>query len=126
MPHLDTDLMNWPYVVIRIRCDFCARGRDARLAACAAHYGPRCTIQALLDAFRDKCWRHAPATGGRTQKYGLKCTATVLDLGDPGRPPDLPAGVKPLRLVKGGRAYKIDVDNPFDVGPQRRKANRET
>ena len=67
----------------------------------------------------------ATCPGGRTQKYGLKCTAIVLDLGDPGRPPDLPAGMTQLRVVRGGREYKIDVDNPFDKAPIRRKADRK-
>ena len=124
MPGMHTDLMHWPYVVIRIRCEFCARGRDARLALCAAYYGPRTTIGDLLEAFKAKCHRHAPATGGRTQKYGMKCTAMVLDLGDPGRPPDLPAGMTRLRVVRGGKDVRIKVDNPFEAIPSRPKVRR--
>ena len=116
MPDLSTDLMSWPYVVIRFRCDFCRRGRDARLVLCAVHYGPRATIGEILDAFRGKCWRHRTEATGRAQKYGIKCTAEVLDLGSPGRPPDLPSGMTRLRVVKGDNALRGS-QNPFEAIP---------
>ena len=97
-PGHHTSLEYWPYVLIRFRCDFCHRGRDAKLALCVARFGPDETIGGLFERFRRQCWRHRTPATGRQQKYGIKCTAEVLDCAGT-RPPDVPAG---LRLIKTG------------------------
>lgn len=54
-PSYATTLLNWPWVLIRFRCDHCPRRGDAKLAACAARYGEFITIGELLQIFRRSC-----------------------------------------------------------------------
>jgi len=48
-------LRDFPWVVVRLRCYFCRRGGDARLAVLAAKYGPYITMGRLLVEFIDGC-----------------------------------------------------------------------
>lgn len=62
------------------RCDLCHRSCDAKLAHCVSRFGPGATIDSLLERFSCQCWRHRTDATSRRQKYGMKCTAVVLDL----------------------------------------------
>jgi hypothetical protein len=69
-----------------------------RLARIAAKYGPEITLRDLLDRFSYDClWR----TQSRTKRGHTDCGVYLPDL-EHKRPPDLPAGMVKLRLVKKG------------------------
>jgi hypothetical protein len=65
-PDFDTILLNYPWIVIRFRCQYCERSRDARLAACVARFGTRCTLRRLLDQFVMGCpWTRIASCASR-------------------------------------------------------------
>jgi hypothetical protein len=105
LPTPDTRLCDWPWVVIRFRCSHCDRGRDVRLATCAAKFGANITIGELEAIFQGNCPRAPEFRWKKPAKYSWKCTGYVDDIGS-SRPPDLPNQVVPLRLVEGGRKAK--------------------
>ena len=104
-PSYETSLLYWPWVVIRFRCPNCPRARDSRLAACAARYGAHMTMGELLAIFKSHCPRSPELGHVKPQKYGLKCTATIADIGS-NRPPDMPQPVG-LKLVAEERVNVI-------------------
>jgi hypothetical protein len=101
-PGYATRLLNWPWVLIRFRCDHCHRRGDAKLAACAARYGEFVTIGELLQIFRRSCPNSPEMRQRRQQKYGVKCTGYVADLGVP-PPPDLPPAMAAWTVIEGGK-----------------------
>lgn len=78
-PTLETELRDYPYVVIRFRCHYCHRRADVRSVACAAKYGHRITMGRLLFLFRKGC-RWSDETVRKPQKYGMRCTGYCEDL----------------------------------------------
>lgn len=113
-----TLLRDYPWVVVRMRCHFCKRGGDARLAVLAAKYGPYITMGRLVIAFMKECtW--APWNPARKpQKYGMKCGGFCMDLRRPD-PPDLPPGMTGLNLIEGGKADMLPAE-PSEPGRRRR------
>ena len=103
-PTLETELREYPYVLIRFRCDYCRRRADVRSVACAAKYGHRVTMGYLLARFRRGCkWSDEQIR--KPQKYGMKCTGYCYDLYRslaPDLPPTdwrrLPVAVRPDML----------------------------
>ena len=71
-PSYSTQLLDWPWVLIRFRCDHCPRRGDAKLAACAARYGEFITIGELLQIFRRSCPNSSEMRQRRPQKYGAQ------------------------------------------------------
>lgn len=108
MPSKSTDLMPYPWVVIRFRCDYCERWADARLAACAAKFGRFATL-GELDMFVSGCdW--APNNPLRKpQKYGRKCGAFCQDIGRSG-PPDYPPFMGGLTVIDGGKGELLPAE----------------
>jgi hypothetical protein len=92
----DELLVRYPYVLIRIRCDFCSRAGSYRLARLAAKYGPEIRLDDLLSRLTVDC----PFANPR-HPYKNQCKARYSDLEPPRRPPDMPAGQ--LRVVAGGK-----------------------
>lgn len=113
-----TLLRDYPWVVVRLRCHFCRRGGDARLAVLAAKYGPYITMGRLVIEFIAGCeW--APWNPiRRPQKYGMKCGGYCPDLRRP-EPPDLPPGMAGLSLIEGGKADMLPAE-PSEPGRRRR------
>jgi hypothetical protein len=88
----------YPFVVVRIACCVCSRTGSYRLARLAAKFGPEITLRDLTDRFSYDClWR----TEARSKAGKPACGVYLPDLANP-RPPDLPAGLLTLRLVKSG------------------------
>ena len=101
-----TMLRDFPWVVVRIRCHFCRRGGDARLAVLAAKFGPYISMRRLVIEFMKECVWAPWNPSRRPQKYGMRCGLYCPDLRRPG-PPDLPPAMHGLQLVEGGSSEKL-------------------
>lgn len=90
-------LIDFPYVRVRLACSLCHRRGSYRLARLADKYGAYIEMRDLLAYLAGDCkhWGHPH------HPIRLGCGAHFCDLGS-GRPPDLPPGAVPLRVVKGG------------------------
>jgi hypothetical protein len=87
----------YPFVVVRIACRVCPRHGAYRLARLAARFGPEIALRDLTDRFSYDClWKAEARTKGRQSSCGVY----LPDL-EQKRPPDLPPGLAPIRLVKG-------------------------
>ena len=87
-------LVDFPYVLVRLRCDVCRRAGAYRLARLAVKYGAEILLDDLITRLSADCpWRDEPRGSG--------CGAHFLDL-PPRRPPDLPTARR-LRVVAGGK-----------------------
>jgi hypothetical protein len=96
-------LADYPYIVVRVRCEPCRRANAYRLARLAQAFGAGATMDEVMDRlFLDCPYR---LTDGRQQprKYEPRCLAFLQDLHPRPRPPDLPAGLLKLRVVDGGK-----------------------
>ena len=101
MPAARSRLSDYPFVIVRVGCQFCTRQGSYRLARLAAKYGPDIGLDALLDALATDCrWHRNPGERGPGE-YDAKCGAYFPDLGLP-VPPDLPPAMRQLRVVRGG------------------------
>lgn len=108
-PNEDTSLLDFPWVVVRFRCQFCRRSKDARLAGLAWLYGEHATLKWLLAGFRKPCaWNHANPER-KPQKYGRKCGAYLMDIGRTS-PPDLPPSMSGLTLIEGGKDEQLPAE----------------
>jgi hypothetical protein len=88
-------LVDFPYVLVRLRCDACKSAGSYRLARLAVKYGAEILLDDLLVRLSADCpWRDDPRRD--------RCSARFTDM-PARRPPDLPAGLMKLRVVKGGR-----------------------
>lgn len=116
-PDEETALRDYPWVVVRLRCPWCRRGGNYKLADIAAKHGSRITIGSIVVAFMEGCeWRPwNPAR--KPQKYGMKCGGYCPDLRRPD-PPDLPPSKIGLNLVEGGK------DDQLPAEPSRQPRRR--
>lgn len=88
-------LVDFPYVLVRLRCDACKRAGAYRLARLAVKYGAEILLDDLLLRLSSDCpWRDDPRG---------TCGVRFTDL-PPRRPPDLPPAALRFRIVKGGRS----------------------
>lgn len=113
-----TLLRDYPWVVVRVRCHFCKRGGDARLAVLAAKHGPYITMGRLIVETMKECPWAPWNPERRPQKYGMKCGLYCLDLRRPD-PPDLPPGMRGLHLIEGGLSEKLPAA-PQEIERRRR------
>ena len=75
MPAARSRLSDYPFVIVRVGCQFCTRQGSYRLARLAAKYGPEIGLDALLDALATDCrWHRNPGERG-PGKYDAKCGA---------------------------------------------------
>lgn len=116
-PNEDTSLLDFPWVVIRFRCHFCKRSKDARLAGLASEFGEHSTLKLLLSAFIRGCQWDPTNPRWKPQKYGRKCGAYLMDIGRTS-PPDLPPGMTGLTLIEGGKDDMLPVE---PTAPRRRR-----
>jgi hypothetical protein len=78
-------------------CRVCPRHGAYRLARLAAKFGPEIALRDLTDRFSYDClWKAEARIKGRQSSCGVY----LPDL-EQRRPPDLPPGLAPIRLVKG-------------------------
>jgi hypothetical protein len=88
-------LVDFPYVLVRLRCELCKRAGSYRLARLAVKYGSEILLDDLIVRLSNDCpWRDDPRGGG--------CGARFADL-PPRRPPDMPLARR-LRVVAGGKS----------------------
>src|SRR5438105_11487458 len=77
-------LVDFPYVLVRLRCEVCKRAGAYRLARLAVKYGSEILLDDLIVRLSADCpWRDEPR--------GNRCGARFIDL-SPRRPPDTPSG----------------------------------
>jgi len=86
-------LADFPFVLVRLRCDVCRRAGAYRLARLAAKFGSEILLDDLLARLSADCAWQEDGRGG--------CGARFSDL-PPRRPPDLPA--RRMRVIRGGKA----------------------
>ena len=85
-------LVDYPWVLVRVRCDVCKRAGAYRLARLAVKFGSEILLDDLIIRLSADCaWRDDPRGG---------CGARFSDL-PPRHPPDLSRGR--LRVVSGGK-----------------------
>jgi hypothetical protein len=101
-PNEDTSLLDFPWVVVRFRCHFCRRRKDARLAGLARDFGEHTTLKLLLSEFIKRCRWDPRNPARKPQKYGMKCGAYMPDIGRVG-PPDLPPALLEWRVIEGSK-----------------------
>lgn len=87
-------LSDYPFVVVRFRCNICKRSGQSRLARLAQTHGCEATLDAVCERITRDCpWRKPGAFGQNG------CGISMPDL--PARvPPDLPPGIVRLRAVR--------------------------
>ncbi|MEW6121672.1 MAG: hypothetical protein AB1698_03605 [Pseudomonadota bacterium] len=93
-------LRDYPYVVVRVRCNICGRDGTYRLAVLAERYGADCTLDDLVDALRKirrACPYPLPWTV-KPRKLQMVCHITLPDWWQYVRPPDMPPD-QGMRLV---------------------------
>lgn len=117
-------LSDYPYVVVRVRCDLCKRAGAYRLARLAATYGPETGLDQLLDRLTADCPHTIPPLERhKKRKYTARCEARFPDIHTlRPRPPDLPPGMGGLRVIDGGREQDEAAPRPDDDPPQRKRA----
>ncbi len=111
-----TPLSRYPWSVIRLRCHVCPRAFDLRLEACAARWGHRAPVRAVLHAFMGPCPYNPFTELRKPQKYGCRCGAYLPDLYST-KPPDLPPAMTGLSLIDGGKGDML----PAEPAPARRR-----
>jgi hypothetical protein len=85
-------LVDYPFVLVRLRCDVCKRAGAYRLARLAVKFGAEILLDDLLVRLSADCpWRDEPRGS---------CSVRFSDL-PPQRPPEMPR--RRLRVVEGGR-----------------------
>src|SRR5712672_2933783 len=86
-------LVDFPYVLVRMRCDVCKRSGAYKLAGLAAKFGSDMHLEDLLAKLSADCaWREDPRGSG--------CGARFADL-PMVRPPDMPS--RRMQVIKGGK-----------------------
>jgi hypothetical protein len=88
-------LVDYPYVLVRFRCDLCKRSGQSRLARLADKYGCEITLDQLCERMTRDCpWRSDKA-------LEVKGCGIYLPDMPPRHRPDFPP--RPLRLFAGGK-----------------------
>lgn len=85
-------LRDYPYVVVRVRCNLCGRRGSYRLAVLAERYGADCTLDSLLEHLRQVrrvCPYPLPWTVGKRRKMQAVCHIMLPDWWQHVRPPDM-------------------------------------
>jgi hypothetical protein len=86
-------LADFPYVLVRLRCDLCKRAGAYRLARLAVKFGSEILLDDLVVRLSAACpWRDDPRE---------RCGVYFADLPQR-RPPDIPVQ-KRLRVISGGK-----------------------
>lgn len=95
-------LSSFPWVVARIGCAECPRTGRYRLVRLAAAFGPEALLTAVLYELSKDCPIRLEHAGGH---LSTSCAARFIDVTDPNPPlPDLPAPLRGLSVIEGGRA----------------------
>jgi hypothetical protein len=85
-------LVDYPWILVRLRCDVCKRAGSYRLARLAVKYGAEILLDDLIVRLSSDCpWRDEPRG---------TCGARFADL-PRRRPPDMPA--RAMRVIAGGK-----------------------
>jgi hypothetical protein len=85
-------LVDYPWVLVRVRCEVCKRAGAYRLARLAVKYGAEILLDDLIARVSSDCaWRDDPRGSGCGALFFLP----------PRRPPDMPA--RAMRVIAGGK-----------------------
>ncbi len=114
-----TTLAQYPYVVLRVRCDECRRAHAYRLVRLGQAYGADVTIDEVMNRLFHDCPWLIP--GRMPRKYEARCLAYLPDLRGTPPPPDLPSGMMGLRLVSSRDEKRMLVRPNVDERPTRRR-----
>ena len=91
-------LSGYPFIIVRLACDLCARRGQYRLARLAQAFGAEAPLEHVIDRLSADCpWRLEARS--RREPCGARC----VDLQPPRMPPDLPADMRKFTVVKGGK-----------------------
>ena len=71
-------LSNYPWVVVRLRCNQCNRRGRYRLAKLAQFFGAEELMDNVLYELSKDC-RYQRPPGTRLSKYGMRCHAEICD-----------------------------------------------
>jgi len=96
-------LADYPYVVLRARCNQCRRDHRYRLARLAEAYGAAATMDEVMDRLFRDCPYALRDGRVKPRKYEARCLAYLPDLHPRPRPPDLPPGLMALQVIEGGK-----------------------
>jgi hypothetical protein len=87
-------LVDYPFNLVRFRCDLSKRAGQSKLALLAAKYGCETTLDVTCERMSRDCpWRSEKALEIKD------CGIYLLDI-PPKVPPDVPPGVAKLRIVR--------------------------
>ncbi|GHA28268.1 hypothetical protein GCM10007989_25390 [Devosia pacifica] len=94
-------IVDYPFVVCRIKCRMCVRRGQYRLARLAQKYGADTSLAHMLHLLTIDCpWN---TDRRKPQKYAKGCGAFLPDIEGPPRPPDLPPALGGLVPIEGGK-----------------------
>jgi hypothetical protein len=88
----------------------CTRRGAFRLARLAEAYGKEIGCDDLLAKLTADC---AGAAGNARHPFRRVCKAFYIDFEGPKRPPDLPPGAAPFRVIEGGNAVEAASVDPL-------------
>ena len=114
---LATTIGHSPWVVLHLRCHYCAREAKVRLAVLAIEYGLSAPLGRVLRTFVSDCPYDPLNPSWKPRKYGRKCGAYCPDVMSP-RPPVLPPSLSGLTLIEGGKADMLPAE---PTAPERRR-----
>ena len=108
-------LRQYPYVVVRLRCDCCARSGGYRLASLVEKYGAGFPLERLVERL---CYPTCGRNPENRQKHRLSgpknCEAYLCDLRSDMAEADLPPGRDPFRpQLPFARGNEVDPDRPY-------------
>ena len=89
MDRCDT-LLEYPYVVVRVRCDSCNRRGKYRLARLVDKFGADFPLDELIKRLAHATCGHRPENQRKGKRWAQRCTAYFPDLDPPQPPPDIP------------------------------------
>jgi hypothetical protein len=97
-------LADYPYVVLRTRCDHCGRANAYRLARVAQAFGANMPMAEVLTRLFGDC----PFALDRRPAHrdATRCLGYFPDLAGPRRPPDLPPPLMRWSVIDGGKTRR--------------------
>ena len=96
-------LSEYPFVIVRVACERCGRSGRYRLARLAATYGAETEVETILRQLIVDCVYRSGGDRLRPKSGVKTCQATLIDLNDAHRPPDLPPAMGAFTVIAGGK-----------------------
>lgn len=108
-------LRQYPYVVVRLRCDGCGRSGGYRLASLVEKFGAGFPLERLVERLCYPTCGRNPANRQKHRLSGPKnCEAYLCDLRSNMAEADLPPGRDPYRpQLPFARGNEVNLDRPY-------------